>query len=97
VIADVQRLLDLSGTSRIIAATEWREKISETQWYTIIFYHAFMMLEVEGGFLICTEKYNDKLELMFARAEGLQTCVAVQGHRGYPTYLFQACAHRNPQ
>ena len=38
-----------------------------------LFYHAFMMLEVEGGLAICTEKYNDKLELLFGEKQLLST------------------------
>ena len=32
-----------------------------------------MMLEVEGGLAICTEKYNDKLELLFGEKQLLST------------------------
>lgn len=38
-----------------------------------LFYHAFMILEVEGGLAICTEKYNDKLELVFGEKQLLST------------------------
>lgn len=40
---------------------------------TRLFYHAFMFLEVEGGLAICTEKYNDKLELIFGEKQLLST------------------------
>ena len=32
-----------------------------------------MFLEVEGGLAICTEKYNDKLELIFGEKQLLST------------------------
>eukprot|EP00434_Breviolum_minutum_P018784 symbB.v1.2.016571.t1/scaffold1263.1/size128093/11 len=57
----------------IVAYSEWRSKFSEGQYLTLLFYHAFMFLEVEGGLAICTEKYNDKLELIFGEKQLLST------------------------
>lgn len=67
------QLLQLNPSAAIVAYSEWRSKFSEGQYLTLLFYHAFMFLEVEGGLAICTEKYNDKLELMFGEKQLLST------------------------
>eukprot|EP00440_Ansanella_granifera_P038514 gb/GFBE01041790.1/.p1 GENE.gb/GFBE01041790.1/~~gb/GFBE01041790.1/.p1 ORF type:complete len:112 (+),score=21.47 gb/GFBE01041790.1/:1-336(+) len=40
------------ATAAITAYTEWRSKFSEGQYLTLLFYHAFMFLEVEDGLAI---------------------------------------------
>ena len=67
--SDARALLASHGGAVIRSLTEWRTSFSRTQRFTLVFYHAFVLLDVEGGLAICTEKYNDKLELTFGEAE----------------------------
>eukprot|EP00747_Dinoflagellata_sp_TGD_P185428 gnl/TRDRNA2_/TRDRNA2_41981_c0_seq1.p1 gnl/TRDRNA2_/TRDRNA2_41981_c0~~gnl/TRDRNA2_/TRDRNA2_41981_c0_seq1.p1 ORF type:complete len:421 (-),score=66.40 gnl/TRDRNA2_/TRDRNA2_41981_c0_seq1:70-1332(-) len=70
--ADLGEVLAPHSDARIEACTEWRQTFSDFQFSThawLPLYHSFMLLEVAGDYVICTEKYSDKLELMFGPAE----------------------------
>eukprot|EP00929_Paragymnodinium_shiwhaense_P104851 TRINITY_DN69619_c0_g1_i1.p1 TRINITY_DN69619_c0_g1~~TRINITY_DN69619_c0_g1_i1.p1 ORF type:complete len:786 (+),score=169.47 TRINITY_DN69619_c0_g1_i1:54-2411(+) len=75
--SDPSELLERYGGSIIRSSTEWRSKLSEGQRVMLLLYHAFALLEVDDGIAICTEKYNDKLELMFGQV-GLVAPFAVR-------------------
>ncbi|CAE6973651.1 unnamed protein product [Symbiodinium natans] len=77
--ARAEDLLQVNPHAAITSYSEWRSKFSEGQYLTLLFYHAFMFLEVEGGLAICTEKYNDKLELMYGELDTL--CAFGRSHR----------------
>eukprot|EP00435_Cladocopium_sp_Y103_P028486 s514_g7.t1 len=83
----------------IVAYSEWRSKFSEGQYLTLLFYHAFMMLEVEGGLAICTEKYNDKLELLFGEKQLLSTyarAYRATGDQRKPSAQHSQCKVERP-
>ena len=87
-------LLKLNPSAAVVAYSEWRSKFSEGQYLTLLFYHAFMFLEVEGGLAICTEKYNDKLELMFGEKQLLSTygrCYRATGDQRKPSFQHSHC------
>ncbi|CAE7942494.1 unnamed protein product [Symbiodinium sp. KB8] len=77
--ARAEDLLQANPNAVITSYSEWRSKFNEGQYLTLLFYHAFLLLEVEGGLGIWTEKYNDKLELMYGELETLRAFG--QGHR----------------
>lgn len=70
---DIETLLSPHLDARIVAYEEFRQKFFKMQLFTILFYHAYVILEVEGGISICTQKYNDKLELMLGPSEPLRS------------------------
>ncbi|CAJ1421035.1 unnamed protein product [Effrenium voratum] len=82
------------SSAAITAYSEWRSKFSEGQYMTLLFYHAFMFLEVEGGLAICTEKYNDKLELMFGDLQLVRSygrCYRATGEQRRPSLQHSHC------
>jgi len=67
--ADIEALLEPYASVQILACSEWREKFWEYQWGVQLLYHSMVLLEIQGGIVLSTEKYNDKLELMLGDAE----------------------------
>jgi len=82
---EISELLLPYATSEITAFTEWRERFSEAQlWTPSVFYHAFILMEVEGEKLLCTEKYSDKLDVMFGDADVLRAFATRHHAHGVP-------------
>jgi len=66
---NISELLQPYASHAIAACTEWREPFNELQQWLLIFYHSFAVLEIEGGGILCTEKYNDKLQIMSGKGD----------------------------
>lgn len=60
----IAALLEPYASSAILNFTEWREKASEFQLFTFLFYQSYLVLEVQDDVYICLEECNDKLEIM---------------------------------
>ncbi|CAE6920617.1 unnamed protein product [Symbiodinium sp. CCMP2592] len=82
--ARAEDLLQANPNAVITSYSEWRSKFNEGQYLTLLFYHAFLLLEVEGGLGIWTEKYNDKLELMYGDLETLRAFGQLHRATGEP-------------
>jgi len=76
---------------------EYREKWGPLQLLNPrLFFHAFLILKVEGGFAICTEKYNDKLEVMFGETQVLAH-YALHTRATGDRRLRYGCAQQDPR
>jgi len=67
---NIAKLLMLSGSSRIVACTEWRDYAPSVLASSLglPLYHSFMILETDDNMVVCTEKYSDYLEIMCGKS-----------------------------
>jgi hypothetical protein len=63
----IEELLEPLASSRLLRFYEWREKLSERQRHTFLFYHSYIVLEVEGGVSISLEENDGRVEMMCGR------------------------------
>jgi len=91
----LSHVLSGSESRRIDAYVECRTKMMDAQPRDWMFYHAFMLLEVGGGFMLCTEKYNHSLESMFGEQELVQAFASHYRATGQPRRIAaRRCARK---
>jgi len=67
---NIAKMLMLSGSSSIVACTEWRDYAPTflASSLGLPLYHSFMILETDDNMVVCTEKYSDYLEIMCGKS-----------------------------
>lgn len=65
----VKALLEPCADATILSYTEWREKASEMQLFTVFFYMSYIELELQGGISLILEECDGRLELMKGKGE----------------------------
>lgn len=58
---DVNQLAGRTGDRAVLAYAEWRSKLSEGQYLTLLFYHAFVLLEVRSKRLIKSSSIEEEV------------------------------------